>query len=397
MSRWAWIEVDETAIEHNVALLRDAVAPTPLWAVVKANGYGHGAVTAARCALRAGAVGLCVALVQEGVELRAAGVTAPILVLSEQPPEELRAAIAADLELTVYRVEHVAEIAAAAAEFASTHVRLHVKIDTGMRRVGAAEGDVGAVVTAIAARPTLELAAVFTHLAVADEPSHPFSAQQLDRFGLALAALREQGHHPAVVHAANSAGGLAHEAARQGMVRAGIAIYGISPGPGVDDLVTGLRPALSVHARVSFVKRVAAGDQISYGLRHTFTRETTVATLPIGYADGVPRRLHAPGGTSLAGTSLAGTVLLHGRRRPIVGVVTMDQLMIDCGDDAVAIGDHAVLIGRQGAEVITATEWADALGTIGYEIVCGFSARLERRLVAHPFDPAVSTSFPPNR
>ena len=392
MSRWAWIEVDESAIEHNVALLSAAVAPTPLWAVVKANGYGHGASTAARCALRAGAVGLCVALVQEGVELRAAGVTAPILVLSEQPPEELRAAIDADLELTVYRVEHVEEIAAVAAEFASTPVRLHVKIDTGMRRVGAAEGDVGSVVTAIAAQSALELAGVFTHLAVADEPSHPFSAQQLDRFGVALAALRDQGHHPGVVHAANSAGGLAHEAARYGMVRAGIAMYGISPGPGVDDLVTGLRPALSVHARVSFVKRVAAGDQISYGLRHTFTRETTVATLPIGYADGVPRRLYSP-----AGMSPAGTVLLQGRRRPIVGVVTMDQLMIDCGNDEVAIGDRAVLIGRQGAEVITVTDWADALGTIGYEIVCGFSARLERRLVAHPSDPAFSTSIPPNR
>jgi alanine racemase len=147
-------------------------------------------------------------------------------------------------------------------------------------------------------------------------------------------------------------------------------MYGIAPGGGVAHLAAELRPALSLHARVSFAKRVRAGERISYGLRHTFATDTTVATLPLGYADGVPRRLFAAGGH----------VLLGGRPRPIVGVVTMDQMMIDCGDDDVAIGDHAVLIGRQGAAEITATDWADALGTIGYEIVCGLSARLERRL-----------------
>jgi alanine racemase len=148
-------------------------------------------------------------------------------------------------------------------------------------------------------------------------------------------------------------------------------MYGISPGAGVDQHAADLRPALSLHARVSFVKRVAAGERISYGLRHTFTASSTVATVPLGYADGVPRRLFAAGGH----------VLLGGKRRPIVGVVTMDQLMIDCGDDDVAIGDHVVLIGTQGGETILATDWAAALGTIGYEVVCGFSSRLARRVV----------------
>jgi alanine racemase len=208
-------------------------------------------------------------------------------------------------------------------------------------------------------------------LAVADEPLNPFTDHQLDRFDAVLAALAAAGHHPPLVHAANSAGAIAHPRARYSLVRAGIVIYGIAPGPGVAAQCTQLQPALSLHARVSHVKRVAAGDRISYGLRHTFDRDTTVATLPIGYADGVPRRLHAVGGT----------VLVGGHHRPIVGVVTMDQLMVDCGDAAVQPGDDAVLLGRQGAQQITADDWAAALDTIAYEVVCGLSARVERRVV----------------
>ncbi len=162
---------------------------------------------------------------------------------------------------------------------------------------------------------------------------------------------------------------LAHSQSRASFVRSGIALYGVSPGSGVDHLSTGLRPAMSLRARVSFVKRVPAGTAVSYGLRHTLSAAANVATLPIGYADGVPRRLHAVGGE----------VLLGGRRRPIIGAITMDQLMVDCGDDPVAVGDEAVLIGEQGGERISATDWAGRLDTIGYEIICGISARIERR------------------
>jgi len=367
LSRWAWAEVDAGAIEHNVRALRAHVAPSALWAVVKADGYGHGAVTAALAALAGGADGLCVALVQEGLVLRAAGIDAPVLVLSQQPDGQLAEAIAAGLQLTLYSAEGLAAVAAAGGR---DHP-VHLKVDTGMRRVGASMSDVVALAGAVEASPATRLAGVFTHLAVADEPGNPFTAHQLARFDEVLAALRAAGIRPPLVHAANSAGAIAHPAARHSLVRAGIAIYGISPGPGVDDGVAalGLRPALSLHARVGHVKRVHAGERISYGLRHEFTADATVATLPLGYADGVPRRLHAVGGT----------VLVHGHRRPITGVVTMDQLMVDCGDDDVRPGDEAVLLGEQGGQRITAAEWADALDTIAYEIVCGISARVERR------------------
>lgn len=372
MSRWAWAEVSAAAIRHNTSALAEHVAPAAVWAVVKADGYGHGAVRSARAALAGGATGLCVALVQEGVALREAGIDAPVLVLSGQPAEQLPAAIAHDLQLTVYRTDHVDALAAAGAD----HHPVHLKIDTGMHRVGASADDAVALADAVAASMATRLEGVFTHLAVADEPGDPYNDRQLDLFDATLARLAAAGHRPPLVHAANSAGALAHPRARYDMVRAGIALYGISPGPGVAATVSalGLQPALSLHALVTHVKRMRAGDRISYGLRHTFTRDTTVATLPVGYADGVPRRLHAVGGE----------VLLGGVRRPIVGVVTMDQLMLDCGDDDVAVGDHAVLLGEQAAPDgsvvrITADDWAERLDTIAYEVVCGISPRIERR------------------
>lgn len=369
MSRWAWAEISTSAIEHNTRVLSSTVHPAALWAVVKADGYGHGDVRVARAALAGGAGGLCVALVDEGRRLRAGGVDAPILVLSEQPPESLAVAVRERLELTVYslaQIDHLERLGA-------VDHPIHLKIDTGMRRVGAAPADAVAIADAIAASPATRLAGVFTHLAVADEPDDAFTAAQLGRFDAVVADLVAHGHRPPLVHAANSAGAIAHPRARYDMVRVGIATYGISPGHGVDDAVDalGLRPAMSLRARVSYVKRVAAGDRISYGLRHTFRTDTTVATVPIGYADGVPRRLHAVGGA----------VLVDGRPRPIVGVVTMDQLMIDCGDDEVAVGDEVVVIGRQGDQLITAADLADRLDTIAYEIVCGISARIERRVV----------------
>lgn len=367
MSRWAWAEVSASAIEHNVREIVNTVAPAQTWAVVKADGYGHGAVLAARAALAGGAQGLCVALVQEGVQLRAAGVSAPILVLSEQPPAQTAAALQAGLQLTVYTREAVQAIADAG----GVDHPVHLKVDTGMRRVGASVALAEQVAAAIAASPATRLEGVFTHLAVADEPDNVFTAHQLERFDAVLDDLRAAGHRPRLVHAANSSGALAHPRAHYDMVRAGIAIYGISPGTGVDHLCRELRPALALKARVSHVKRVSAGEAISYGLRHTFLRDSTVATLPIGYADGVPRRLH----------SVEGSVLVGGVRRPIVGVVTMDQLMVDCGDDPVAVGDEAVLLGSQGGRRITAADWAVQLDTIAYEIVCGLSARVERRPV----------------
>ncbi len=365
MSRWAWAEVDLGAVRHNVELLCSVAAPAAVWAVVKADGYGHGAVEIARAARRGGAGGLCVALVQEGVALREAGLDCPVLVLSEQPPTELASAVRAGLDLTVYSHAQLEAIAVAGGR---DHP-VHLKIDTGMRRVGAAAEEALGLAAAITASTAVRLAGVCTHLAVADEPADPYTAAQIESLSDVLIALAVAGHHPPLVHAANSAATLAHPASHFGMVRAGIAIYGISPGAALDHKAAALRPALSLRARVSHVKRVKAGDRISYGLRHRFDGSTIVATLPLGYADGVQRRLFAGGGQ----------VLIGGRRRPIVGVVTMDQLMVDCGADAVSIGDEAVLIGSQGGESISASEWGDRAGTIGYEVVCGISARIDRR------------------
>ncbi len=371
LDRWAWAEVDLDAIAHNVGLLRGVAHPSSVWAVVKADGYGHGAVPVARTAVAAGAAGLCVALVQEGVALRRAGIPAhvPVLVLSEQPPAQLPTAVAHDLALTVYSRAAVDAAAAAASGLGRIGHPVHLKVDTGMHRVGCRPDEVRELVAAIRAHPALALAGIATHLAVADEPDDPYTAAQLAAFDAARAGI-----DGVLVHGANSAGALAHPWARHDVVRTGIAVYGISPGPGVDPLAAGLRPALSLRARVAHVQRRAAGDRISYGLRHTFTRAATVATVPLGYADGVPRRWSAVGGVALVG----------GRRRPVVGVVTMDQLMVDCGDDPVAVGDEVVLIGAQGDESITAAAWAERLGTIGYEIVCGISARVPRRYRPSP-------------
>lgn len=368
-TRWAWADVDLDAVEHNVRVLRAAVAPSAVWAVVKAGGYGHGAVPIARTALRAGASGLCVALATEGAELRAAGIDAPILVLSQQPVVELAAMIADDLTPTLYDIAALDAYAGAVRAAGRVDYGVHLKVDTGMHRVGAAPEDALELARRVVDHgPVLRLAGTFTHLAVADQPDDPFTAAQLARFDDVLGALADAGIDPGVVHAANSAGALAHPAARRDVVRVGIAMYGIAPGEGLEVDCRELRPAMSVKARVSFVKRVGAGERISYGLRYRFERATTVATVPIGYADGVPRRLSERGAS----------VLIGGQRHPIAGVVTMDQLTVDCGNEAVSVGDEVVLIGSQGDETIRAAEWAGLLGTIGYEIVCGVSARVTR-------------------
>jgi alanine racemase len=367
--RWAWAEIDLDAIAHNVGVLRDLVAPAAVWAVVKADGYGHGAVDVARAAMSAGAEGLCVAIVQEGIELRHADIDAPILVLSEPPPETAPFVVQHRLTPTVYRRSFLDALVAER----PVGLPVHLKIDTGMQRVGAHPHAAASMISAIVERsPALRFAGMFTHLAVADEDGADaveFTDDQLERFRHVV----EQAPSVPAVHAANSAAALARPDARMSMVRIGIAMYGISPGPGVDHLCTDLLPALQLRARVSFVKQVQAGSRISYGLRHRFERDTTVATIPIGYADGVPRRLGAVGGV----------VLIGGRRCPIVGSVTMDQLMVDCGDADVSVGDDVTLIGEQRADDgtigrILAQDWANALDTIGYEIVCGISRRVRR-------------------
>lgn len=371
MTRASHVEIDRSAIVHNLRSVKRRVGDARMLAVVKADGYGHGAITAAEAALEAGADGLCVALVQEGVELRRAGIEAPVLVLSEQPLDQLGELVAHGLVATAYSARYIDALADEARRHDVSGHEVHLKIDTGMNRVGCRPADVSELAGRILARsPHLMLGGVFTHLATADDPDHTETDRQLDRFEAALAELRRSGVDPGLVHAANSAAALAHPRAHFDLVRVGIAMYGIAPDVVMTEACRDLRPALALRSRVSYVKRVAAGDGVSYGLRHRFDRPTTVATVPIGYADGVPRR------SGLVG----GAVLIGGVRRPIVGVVTMDQLVVDCGDDPVHVDDEVVLIGRQGDDEIRADDWATLTGTIGYEIVCGLSRRLPRHV-----------------
>ncbi|MDP4736081.1 MAG: alanine racemase, partial [Ilumatobacteraceae bacterium] len=246
--------------------------------------------------------------------------------------------------------------------------KVHLKVDTGMHRVGVPVASAIARVEQINAVSSLQLDGIYTHFAAADLPSHDETDKQQQRFDNIVAELDRKGLRPKFVHTSNSAALLRNLNSKTDIVRVGIAIYGISPSNETEDVASRLRPAMSLHARVSHVQRLAAGEGVSYGLRARLEKSANIATLPLGYADGVPRRLW----------SVGGEVLIGGKRCPIVGVVTMDQLMVNCGDLEVKIGDRAVLLGAQNSETISANEIATRLETIGYEIVCGISARMPR-------------------
>ncbi|HUP85821.1 MAG TPA: alanine racemase [Acidimicrobiales bacterium] len=367
--RPAWAEVDLDAIRHNVRTLVAAADGAEVCAVVKADGYGHGAVRVSEAALDAGAVSLAVALVEEGIVLRDAGIEAPILLLSEPPPSAAPEVVARRFSPTVY-TERAIDAFGAAASTDGPALGLHLKIDTGMHRVGAAPDAAVALARRIADHPLLELAAVWTHFAVADEQSRSdVTEAQRHRFDDACAAIIGAGMPVPKRHASNAAGTL-YVGANYDLVRPGIAVYGYAPDPGrpVD-----LRPVLSLKAEVSHVKEVDAGERLSYGLRYELLVKSVVATVPLGYADGVPRRLG----------ELGAEVLVGGRRCPIAGTVTMDQILVDCGPTAdVAPGDEVVLLGTQGDERITADDWATRLGTISYEILCGIGPRVPRVTVS---------------
>jgi alanine racemase len=383
--RPAWAEVDLNNIRHNVGLLARLVAPAGLMAVVKADGYGHGSVAAAYAALEAGATWLGVALVEEGVELRDAGIDMPVLLLSQPPLEAARAVVDAGLTPVVHSLRFVDALAKAAADAGVDTQPVHLKVDTGMHRIGCSPSEALDLAPAIGKHRELHLQGLLTHFAVADEPENPYTARQVTIFEAVRKELARMGIRPPLVHAANSAGVLTAPEARYDLVRCGISIYGIAPAAELDGRLP-LRPALSLKARVSYVRRLVAGERLSYGLRYELDAPSTVVTVPVGYADGVPRRLGEVGGE----------VLIGGRRKPIAGAVTMDQLLVDLGSgpdaDEVEVGTEVVLLGRQGddprgvggvsaQEEITAAEWAEKLGTIPYEVCCGIGERVPRRYV----------------
>jgi alanine racemase len=351
--------VDLAAVRHNVAVLRAAAPGAALMAVVKADGYGHGAVQVARAALDAGATWLGVCTIEEALELRSAGLDVPVLSWLHVPDDDYAAAVAADVDLSVASREHLAA-ALAGARRAGRPARLHLKIDTGLTRNGVQPADWSDVLDDAAkaqADGTAQVVAVWSHLAHADEPRHPTIDRQAVRLDEAWRAARQRGLEP-IRHLANSAATLTRPDLHFDLVRPGIAVYGLDPlarpvaeGP--------LRPAMTFRARVALAKRVPAGEGVSYGHAWTTPRETTIALVPVGYADGVPRGLNRHGRMQ---------VLLDGKLRPVVGRVCMDQVMVDCGDDDVAAGAEVVLFGPDGP---TAQDWADELDTIHYEVVTG--------------------------
>ncbi len=363
--------IDLDAIDHNVEVFAAHLAAhgggkTEICAVVKADAYGHGMIPVANRALSAGATWLAVALVEEGIALRNAGFVEPVLLLSEPRPEQMPLVVANELRPSVYTEEGL-EAAEAAAVAAGIDLPVHVNIDTGMGRVGAAPELATHLATVIDETVRLTLEGVYTHFAVADEPDNPFNDIQLERFERVLADLASEGVHPPVIHAANSAFASTRPASCFTMIRLGMALYGVPPAREFDGLLD-LKPAMSLHSSVSLSKRVPAGQRLSYGLRYETPAEETIVTIPIGYADGYRRRLFAVGAE----------VLIGGKRRPLAGTVTMDQIMASCGSDEIEPGTPVVLVGEQGEEQITMWELAEKLDTIAYEMTCLIGTRVRR-------------------
>ena len=366
--RGSWIEVDLAAVERNVRRIADRIVPATLCAVVKADAYGHGDVPIAESAIKGGASWLAVALVEEGVRLREADIDVPILVLSEPRLEDAHEIVSHGLIPTVYREEFVERVAVVAEQTGALPYPVHLKLDTGMHRVGAPPVEAFDLARHIHSDDRVTLQGVFTHFSVADEDIE-YTRRQNTALMRFIEALRSEGIDVKVVHAANTAAAFVLAESHHDMCRIGLGIYGLRPAPdcGAD---VDLRPAMRVVSHVEYVRRLPAQARPSYGRIREMRRSGEVATVPIGYADGVSRRL-----------SSAGEVLINGKRYPFAGQVTMDMVVIDLGEDEAHAGDEVVLIGRQGLEEISADQWAELLGTISYEIVCNFGPRLPRRYV----------------
>ena len=366
--RPAWIEVDLEAIAANVRTLTAEVAPARLLAVVKADAYGHGAVPVARAAVEAGAAWLGVALVEEALELRQAGISTPLLVLSEPHPAAADACVAAGIAVTLCTQAGVRAFGAAGRR-AGRPLAVHLKVDTGMHRQGCDPAELPDLIAAALAEPGLATEGLWSHFAVADEAAKTATTDaQLDRFRDALAEAAAAGLKPRWRHLANSAGATVRHDARFDLVRAGIEVYGLAPSEELAGQVRArLRPALALRAAVSALRTVEAGERVSYGHRWEAPRRTRIATLPVGYADGLRR-----------GLSGRIRVRLDGHDLPQVGTVTMDQVMVDVGEVDVEVGQVATLLGDPAKGEPGVAEWAAAMDTIEYEITCGLSPRLPR-------------------
>ena len=363
-------EIDLAAVRANVVELRRRAGGAAVMAVVKADGYGHGMLPCARAAIAGGATWLGVAFVEEAVTLRDAGIDVPVLAWLVSPHTDMRPAALRSIDVSV-SAGWALELVAAAARETGSAVRVHLKADTGLGRAGALPAEWSTLceqALKLAADGLISLVGVWSHLAYADSPAHPTIASQKDRFDEALRVAASIGVFPQVRHLANSAATLSLPETHYDLVRPGVAVYGLSPGPDVGragDL--GLRPAMRLRADVALAKRVPAGQGVSYAHRYVTDRETTLALVPLGYADGIPRS-----------ATNVGPVLIGGRRHTVSGTVCMDQFVVDVGDTEVVAGDEVVLFGAGDAGEPTADDWAAAVGTINYEIVTRIGPRVPR-------------------
>ncbi len=370
--------VDLAAIRHNYRLAVE-VGGRPAIGIVKADAYGHGAVEVSRVLVEAGSPLLAVALVEEGLELRAAGIDAPVLVLGAAYGDDHAELVRNRLTPLLFTAEHV-RCLAAAARAAGVRAKAHLKLDTGMGRIGAGPGELREVIEALRAAPEVDLEGVCTHFASADLEPRSTTERQVRLFHAGCEALREAGITPRILHLANSAGTLQYPAARQDLTRPGLMLYGYVPFDSASqhgDVAAAagrLKIALRWRTAITHLKQVEAGAAISYGGKWVAQRPSRIATLPVGYADGYARRLSGRPGFG------CGEVLVRGRRAPIAGTVCMDMTMVDVTDvPGVAIGDEVVLLGEQGGLRIDADELAARTGTISYEVLCAIGARVPRR------------------
>lgn len=358
-----WLEIDLSAIAHNVQAMR-RLTDTRVMAVVKANGYGHGLVAAANTAVGAGAAYCGVARIDEALEIRDGGVDAPVLVLGETPNSRMADAVARQISVTVYDQAQLDPLATAARS-AGEPVRVHVKVDTGMTRLGAAPNQAFGLLQALQGMEGVQVEGLFTHFARADEPSAQSTDKQAALFNDLLGEVTSAGLRPPLVHTANSAAALTRPSARFDMVRPGIAIYGLNPSPEVR-VPEDFRPSLTWKARLTTVRQVPAGTGVSYGHRYVTQKDERLGVIPVGYGDGFRRE---PGAR----------VLIHGHWAPVVGRVCMDQTIVNLDNvPQAATGDEVVIVGRQGDLGIRPGDLAEVWGTVGYEVVCGLSARVPR-------------------
>jgi alanine racemase len=360
-------EVNLANLRHNLHVVRRH-AGVPVWAVLKADGYGHGSKAVARTLERAGAAGVCVALVEEGVELRQAGIRAPILVMGGYYGDAWGELIRHGLTPVVYDVGHVASLASEVRYSGSAPVPVHLKVDTGMARLGATPAELPALAAALVAAPEVDLQGLMTHFACADAGEHPSIDEQLDALARAEASLNAHGLSPRLKHAANSAALFDNPRSRLDLVRPGIALFGVDPRGTSQEL----RPAMRVATQIVSLRDLAPGQPVGYGATFRATRPTRIATVPIGYADGLSRAL-----------SNRGTLLVRGRPAPIVGVISMDMTMLDVTDiPGVALRDECVALGAQkgplGQAEIRASDLAEQLGTIPWEVLTSVSRRVPR-------------------